>query len=55
MIPQYKLDLAKEEQEFLGAEDEKIINFRREILKKEEERKLSERKLLLETLKKVKN
>ena len=47
--------MGKEEQDFQGQEDEKIQNFRREILRKEEERKFSERKILLDKIKKVIN
>jgi len=53
-ITQFKLDYTKEELDFQGEEDEKIANYRRQILQKEENRKNSQRNILLKTLKKVK-
>ena len=49
----FKLDYTKEELDFQGEEDEKIMNLRRQILQKEENRKNSERNILLKTVKKV--
>ncbi len=51
---QFKLDYTKEEMDFQGEEDEKISKLRKQILQKEENRKNSQRKILLQTLKKVK-
>ena len=50
---QFKLDPTREDLEFQIQEDEKIINLRREILRKEEERKISEKKLFKDKAKKV--
>jgi hypothetical protein len=52
-LHQFKLDPTREDLEFQIQEDEKIINLRREILRKEEERKISEKKLLIDKAKKV--
>lgn len=54
-MQQFNLDYTKEELEFKGAgaeEDEKIQNLRRQILQKEENRKNSQRNILLKTIKK---
>lgn len=53
-MQQFKLDYTKEELEFQKEEDEKIINLRKQIIQKEENRKNSQRNILLKTLKNVK-
>jgi len=52
-LQHYKLDPLRDDLDLQNHEDEKIISLRKEILKKEEERKISERKLLLDKAKKV--
>ena len=54
LISQILIDYTKEEMDFQGEEDEKISKLRKQILQKEENRKNSQRKILLQTLKKVK-
>jgi len=52
-LTQYKLDPTRDDLDFQNYEDEKIVNLRKEILRKEEERKMNERRILLDKAKKV--